>query len=111
MAESEFRKESVVRCHHVYRFVWTPVVGEELILEPEDCNEHDKFAVAVKRNDEIIGHMPRSFSRVSWYFLKYRGKIRCVITGKRRHGVGLEVPCTYTFVGSARLIQKLSKRL
>lgn len=107
----ELRKDSVVRGHHVYKSVWTPVIGEELYLEPEESNEHDEYAVAVRKDGETIGHVPRSFSRISWYFLKHAGEIRCVITGKRKHGLGLEVACTYTFVGSAWLIQKLSKRL
>ena len=39
--------DSVVRGHHVYKTVWTPVIGEQLHLEKESGNPHDDFAVAV----------------------------------------------------------------
>ena len=58
----ELRIDSVVRGHHVYKSVWTPVIGEELYLEPEESNEHDKYAVAVRKDGEIVRHVPRSFS-------------------------------------------------
>ena len=106
----ELRKDSVVRGHHVYKSVWAPVIDEKLNLEREELNKHE-YAVAVRKNGETVGHVPRSFSRISWYFLKNAGEIQCVITGKRKHRLGLEVPCTYTFIGSAWMIQKLSKKL
>ena len=43
----EFEITSVVRGHHVYKTIWTPVVGEMLLLKTEDNNEHDLYAVAV----------------------------------------------------------------
>ena len=107
----ELHKDSVVRGHHVYKSIWTPVIGEELNLECKESNKHDEYAVAVRKNGETVGHMPHSFSRISWYFLKNAREIRCVITGKRKHGLGLEVPCTYTFIRSAWMIQKLSKKM
>ena len=63
----ELQIDSVMRDHHVYKSVWTPVTGEELYLGPEELNEHNKYAVAVRKNGEIVGHVPRSFSRISWY--------------------------------------------
>ena len=39
----ELRKDSVVRGHHVYKTVWTPVIGGELNLEREESNEHDEY--------------------------------------------------------------------
>ena len=47
----ELRKDGVVRGHHVYISVWTPFIGEELYLEPEESKEQDKYAVAVRKND------------------------------------------------------------
>ena len=51
-----FEIESVVRGHHIYKISWTPVIGEELMLEAEDCNEHDKHAVAVMKDGHVVGH-------------------------------------------------------
>ena len=77
----ELRKDSVVAGHHVNKFVWTTVIGEELYLEPEESNEHDEYAVTVRKVGKTVGHTPCSFSRISWYVLKHAGEIRCVIPG------------------------------
>ena len=110
-AHSSFVKESVVRGHHVYKVVWTPVIGELLPLRAEDNNEHDAHAVAVIKDSDVVGHVPRSISRVVWFFLERGGNIICRITGKRKMGVGVEVPCVYIFSGSTKAVTKLSRLL
>ena len=60
-----YEKESVVRGHHVYKISWTPVIGEELMLETEDDNEDDEHTVAVMKDGDIVGHVARSISNVS----------------------------------------------
>ena len=57
-----YEKESVVRGHHIYKSVWTPVIGEELSVEREQNNQHDRHAVAVVKDDAIVGHMLRAIS-------------------------------------------------
>ena len=57
--EAVYLHESVIRGHHIYKAVWNPVLGELHYLALEEGNEHDRFAVCVKRGDEIIGHVPR----------------------------------------------------
>ena len=42
-----YEKASVVKAHHVYKAVWTPFLGEELSVQPEDHNDHDEHAIAV----------------------------------------------------------------
>ena len=84
-------KTSVIRGHHIYKSVWIPFIGEELVVEAKDSNEHDKNAVAVKKDSCVIGHVPRCISRVSWFYLKRGGRILCCVTGKRKLGVSLEV--------------------
>ena len=39
--------ESVVRGHHTYKRVWTPVVGEKLPVDIEEDDANDPRAVAV----------------------------------------------------------------
>ena len=104
----QWTKTSVVRGHHVYKTVWTPSVGETLTVKAEDGNNHDKHAVAVMKE---VGHIPREFSLISWYFLHRGGFISVEIIGKRVFGKGLEVPCIYTFKGQRKLIEKLQKVL
>ena len=106
---SVYEKESVVRGHHIYKASWTPSIGEELPVQREDGNQHDDHAVAVMKNGDIVGHVPRSLSRVSWFFLKRGGDITCRITGKRKLGVGLEVPCVYLYAGSVKMTRKLDR--
>ena len=48
-ARSVYKKESVVRGHHIYKTSWTPVIGEELPAKREENNEHDEHAVAVRK--------------------------------------------------------------
>ena len=45
--ETEAVKESVFRGHHVYKTVWTLLIGEELPVFPEPGNVYDKRAVGI----------------------------------------------------------------
>ena len=56
---TSFRIESTVRGHHVYKSLWTPVMGEELNVQIEDSNIFDEFAVAVFKDGIIVGHITR----------------------------------------------------
>ena len=102
--------DSVVRGHHVYKTVWTPVIDETLQVAWEDTNEHDEYAVAITRGGWVVGHVPREISRTCFFFLTH-GTISCKITGHRKKGVGLEVPCIYTFTSSQKNIIKLHSLL
>ena len=77
-------KESVVRGHHVFKRIWTPVVGEVLIVAREASNTEDRFAVAVTKDDMVVGHVPREFSKLCWHFLRHGGTIACEVTGRRK---------------------------
>ena len=74
-------------------------VGETLAVKQEKGNRHDRFAVAVIRQQSreaadtmIVCHISREFSQYFWTFLEDGGKITCDGTGKRKKGKGLEVP-------------------
>ena len=41
--------ESIVRGHHVYKDIWTPMIGELLEVQREPENEHDHRAVCSMR--------------------------------------------------------------
>ena len=49
--------EDVVRGHYVYKATWTPTVGEILAVRQEPGNDHDRYAVCIKRAAEIVGHI------------------------------------------------------
>ena len=82
---TSFRIESTVRGHHVYKASWSPYIGEELPVQCEVNNIHDDFAVAVLKNSNTVGHVPREISRVCWYFLHKSGnEMTCIVNGDRR---------------------------
>lgn len=102
---------SVIRGHHVYKSIWTPVIGETLHVRIEENNEYDRFAVSVLREDEIVGHIPQEISRLFSSFLNRGGAVTAEVTGKRIHGKGLEVPCLYNLTGNKKLVRKLRAKL
>ena len=59
---TSFRIESTVRGHHVYKASWSPYIGEELPVQCEVNNIHDDFAVAVLKNSNTVGYVPREIS-------------------------------------------------
>ena len=81
----KFTFDSAVRGYHVYKVVWKPAIGEKLQADQELDNEVDKFAVKVVKNNEIVDHLPREYSRILWYFIARGGKICVEVTGRRRH--------------------------
>ena len=91
--------EAVIRGHHVYMSLWTPEMGETLKAVQESDNVVDKFAVAVLIGDIIVGHVPRTLSKIFWKFIQLGGEIHCEVSGRRRHGKGLEVSCVYRLLG------------
>ena len=110
-----FECHSFIRGHHVYCVSWTPVVGEELVLRRQPDNLYYQHAVAVIRDEEIVGHVPRerNMSSTIFYFLAYDGNVGfCRITGPRVNrgiGLGVEVPCVYLFYGGKKYIKKLAQ--
>ena len=34
-------KTSMIRGHHIYKFIWTPIIRKELVLEAQDNNKKE----------------------------------------------------------------------
>ena len=82
----------------------TPVLGEILTCERELDNSEDRYAVAIRKDEDIIGHIPRKNSFLCSIFIRRGGVIRSLITGDRRYSHdlpqgGMEVPCRLVFSG------------
>ena len=96
-----FAFASAVRGYHVYKDLWKPSIGEKLVARREFNNPMDKHAVKVVKDDETVGHLPREFSRIAWYFLARSGEISVEVIGRRRHCKqlcrGMEIPCQLEF--------------
>ena len=81
----QWRNFSAVRGYHVYKVDWKPTIGEKLQVDQELGNEANKFPVKVVKNNEIVGNLPREYSRTLWYFIARGGKICVEVTGCKRH--------------------------
>ena len=112
MAEAEFETNSSVRGYQVYQDNWTPVIGERLNCEREEENSRDRYAVAIRKSGDTVGHVQCSISTFCSVFIRRGGTIFCVVTGRRRYSMdlpqgGMEIPCKYRFVGNGREIKKV----
>ena len=56
-------------------YVWKLAIGEKIHAEQELDNAVDKFAEKVVKDNETVGHLPRKYSRILWYFIARGGKI------------------------------------
>ena len=105
-----------VRGYHVYKTIWAAAVGEVVICRREPTNSADRYAVAVLKEETIIGHLLRKMSKVCSLFLRKGGSIRCKVTGSRHYSSnlpqeGLEIPCSLLFTANVKEITKLRKVL
>ena len=48
--------ETFIKGHHIYKNIWTPQLDELLEVSTEPDNPVEKFAAAVKKNQNIVGH-------------------------------------------------------
>ena len=110
-----FTINSFVRGHHVYQSKWTPFIGQCLVIKREPDNPHDKFAVSVICEGDVVGHLPRSIAKNVSYFLSHHGNVGfCETTGEkcnRGGGLGVEIPCQYKFYGQSLFIKRLKELL
>ena len=68
----------------MYKDDWSPSVGDEFELEIEELNRHDRYAVAIKVSGDIVGHVPREFSKIVYYFIKNGGRVTGEVRAKRQ---------------------------
>lgn len=106
------RFSSCIRGYHVYQDIWVPVIGEVLACYRERGNAVDRYAIMVKKNGEIVGHLPKKISTLCSLFIRRGGIIKCEVTGSRRYSYdliqgGLEIPCDLLFEGGEEDIKKL----
>ena len=107
---------SKIRGYHVYKEIWSAVVGETLECRMETSNLIDPYAVAVIRSGQVVGHVPRSISTLCSLFIERGGNITCEVTGNRQYSRdlpqgGLELPCKLTFFGTNKEITKVKQLL
>ena len=66
--------ETFIKRHHMYKDMWTPKQGKQLDVLMKPDNRMDKFAVCVKINETIVGHLTKGtagrFARTIFYLLR-----------------------------------------
>ena len=107
---------SYSRWYHVYMNIWIPLIGDEsLICRKEKGNEYDLHAMAITRNNVIVGRVPQNICDHFWKFLSFPKKaIRARILGKRVYrcaGYGLEIPVCFIFQGHVKEIAWVTKKI
>ena len=109
---------SCVKDYHAYKDLWKPFINEELITTTELYNVVDKYAVCVKKNDVIVGHLPHGrngrFAEMIFYFLRADKYAECkvIITEKEVNlgdDEGMPVPCLLRISGTKNMLQILCK--
>jgi len=114
MAEevTEFESDSSVCGYHVYQENWTPVIEEYLVCKREERNPQDRYAVAVKKGGNIVGHVPCNISTLCSLFIRRGSTILCVVSGGCRYSRdlpqgGMEITYKYRFLGNGKEIKKV----
>ena len=89
-----------LRGYHIYKDIWDATIVQ---CTRESDNSNDRYAVAVRKNNTVVGHVPCKISRVCALFLERNGAITCTITGPRRRSAdlplgGVELPLRTGFL-------------
>ena len=92
-----------LRGYHEYRFIWTPILHETLLVRHEHDNAYDRYAIACLKklpgrlSESIIGHLPKEIARFTYYIMLRGARLsaKVVDTQHRRSPLvqgGLEIP-------------------
>ena len=60
----------------MYKNIWDATIGEELECARESDNPTDCYAVAVKKDNETVRHVPRVIPRMCAVFLERTGCVK-----------------------------------
>ena len=105
IVEKEFTTQCCIRGYHTYQSQWNEEVRAESGAVQDTRTTalfKDKYAIAVKNGEQTVGHIPMFLSKLTFFFLRYDGKVSIKVNGPRRYSVdliqgGLELPAEFTF--------------
>lgn len=95
------------RGFHEYRKIWSPKLGQKLIVKREKANVFDPYAMGLYckikgkiENLTLVGHLPREISRFCKFYVEYSGELGATVrsTKFRRSPLpqgGLEIPIDF----------------
>ena len=116
---TNFDVDSFLRGYYEYKSIWTPKIGEVLQTEKEPGNLVDKYAVCVKKENEIFGYLllgkDGMFAKMCFFLRADEyGSCNVLIKGKPfklGNCDGMQVSCAFNFVGQKKFICILQKTL
>ena len=104
---------SNVKVYHIYQGILVPKIGETLSTEREPGYPKDKYAVCVKQNERIVGHLllakTGNFAKTILYFLRADKYRICEVefTGKTVNlgdGEGMQVLCKLKLTARSKFV-------
>ena len=90
--EKEVTVQCCIRGYHTYQAQWNAEVGAKLNTAPDirpAALVEDKYAIAVKHDEQTVGHVPKFLSKLTFFFLKHGGKVIIKVKGPKRYSVTL----------------------
>ena len=80
---------SFLRGYHAYMEIWTPVMGEILVVKIEPTNRHNIHAVAIYRDAETVDHVPYNLApRMSAFLMRENEAFEKIAGAKVNRGAG-----------------------
>ena len=112
-----FAVECCVRGYHIFQSFWVAPVRSVLIAKHEDDPQsliHDKFAL-VNKDSVTVSHIPKFMSKLTYFFLKHGGHMKCEIIGGKEYSKdlelgGLEIPARLTISNTNKKNGKCHER-
>ena len=111
---------SNIKGYQVYKSVWTPTLQEQVYGEIEPHSPVDKCAVAVKKDETVVGYVPLGengkFAKTIFCILgadPYR-KYNITVTGKAVNladGDRMQVPCILHLSGQKFVVEILKQQM
>ena len=86
---AQWEVDSCARDYHIYESIWTAAAREQIGCIREPLTARDRYAVALKKDDVVIGHVPQKIPRICSLFIRRGGTIKCTVTGTRRYSSDL----------------------
>ena len=71
--EKEFTVQCCIRGYHTYQAQWNAEVGAKLNIAPDTrpaALVEDKYAIAVKHDEQTVGHVPKFLSKLTFFFFE-----------------------------------------
>ena len=113
--EHEVFIESSVGGYHAYFVNASVAIGEVLTCERDHDNVHDRYAIAVKNEDQtLVGHVPIELSKIFSRYLWDYGEIEAECIGalyNKGEGKGLEIPVDYKLIGNYKYLERMVSRI